>query len=422
MSKGISNSTLNILKNKTFKTSLNIFLQISVWFLLIMLYEEDFDLDFWELILTFFLFLFYYINCLNSIEFKMLNNILSGDDSVEKIKKIFESPINIEFESVFFHPNENHNQNLDPDQNEGIKEFIKNKYYSINPNLKLKKKSIKKLKYFHLRDTSGSLDIDNLSDNFNLIKINLYLKIEFFDDISELDYLTQKEQIIERGENLDKNFKFKEWISLKDFNEFIFINLDENLPLFFNKWFYLLFTLIPFIEIYKFYLNGKYNTHDFCIKKMISTRNYLDTHLLNSFFKYKDPKVIIKGKEFKFLTEDLIKKNENNYEKITDIELNFAMQKIKKLKENLKNYNSVEICEYNFHDKNEDKDNYLELNENEDINLDIEKNMCYRNIDNCIENEIHFNQKILEKENNKKNEHISTRDNSIHSNNILNIK
>ncbi len=335
--------------------------------------------EFLRVIISFIAIYIIYISfALFSNEFRLVGQLNSTQPIYEKLKNYFEKPIKISFNTYSF--------NYISDGKK-FNFFQKGKMKKVISHFEKEK-----LIFLSSRDISGVFDLDSqrLTKSENRIWINLKLKLEyeFADELSRKDFNTQKDFLISRNSKKDFFMDFVEENYLSDFEPEVLVHLGNKNDFMLNKYFFLLFTLIiPVIEIYKIFLNSKVKFYNLTIRKIISTRYNLKEKQFDDIFHTKNPKLIIKEKEFNY--ENIAFENQRMYELPTLEEIKNA----RSLNENL----IRQIHEYNIHfGFSPLKINEVKLEINHDINI------------NKKENEINLEIKQIESKEESKNQNIDS--------------
>ena len=79
----------------------------------------------------------------------------------------------------------------------------------------------------------------------------------FADAISYSDYKAEKEEFQRKNKERDQLFSFKENITIPGFETDIMVRINGNSKLCSGIGFYILWTIIPFVEFYKLYFKRK---------------------------------------------------------------------------------------------------------------------------------------------------------------------
>ena len=173
----------------------------------------------------------------------------------------------------------------------------------------------KRFNYYSCRDVSGTYYIDieqsNLK-NISYIKLSLAKSLFFADAISYSDYKAEKEEFQRKNKERDQLFSFKENITIPGFETDIMVRINGNSKLCSGIGFYILWTIIPFVEFYKLYFKNTYMCHSYHITKVISSRyNLLDEDYSTAVENYNP--IIRIGKQVQvFNTNDICYINESN--------------------------------------------------------------------------------------------------------------
>jgi len=287
--------------------------------------------EFLKFILTFIAVYVTFVGfALFSNDFKLVRQINQTQHIYEKLKNYLEKQIKISFNTYSFKY---------ISDAKTFKNFKKGKMKKVISHFEKEK-----LNFLSCRDISGLLDLDSqrLTKSESRIWVNLKIKLEYdiADELSLKDINTQKDLLISRNMKKDLIMDFVEEKHLSHFETNVLVHIGDKPNFILNKYFYLLFTFIfPVIEIYKIYLNSKVKYYELTIRKLISTRYNLKEPQFEEEFNLKNPKLIIKGKEYNYENFTFI--NQRAYELPTIEEI----QNSRIINENL----ARKIEDYNIH-------------------------------------------------------------------------
>ena len=149
--------------------------------------------------------------------------------------------------------------------------------------------------YAFCRDISGLLilntDISDIKGKY-YIKLKIINKIYLADDKSIAHYGSLKDLILLNNRNRDKKFRFFNHVDIEGFPNSFLIKLNDEEPWFIgNGFWFVIFTLFTFAELYKIYLNLLILRQTFYIKKVISISYDVNTDPRFNIF---NPKFCIK--------------------------------------------------------------------------------------------------------------------------------
>jgi hypothetical protein len=212
-----------------------------------------------------FIFTIYSISCFNSELYRYLKNKNDSYSIEDFIKKMYLSAPKLTLYSESYHYK---------DKNRKKKEKIITEAKNYNFN------------YWCFKDISENFIIDYDDKKKYFIKLELNLVIEFFDDISKFDYYQRRKNIIKAKKNIDINYSLKENWDIEGFEKYCLLNLGKNQLKFFNlPGFYFFCVFFPLIEFYKIYMESYCIEKKYEIRKLISTRNYLDFNENHKIYK-----------------------------------------------------------------------------------------------------------------------------------------
>lgn len=187
----------------------------------------------------------------------------------EYVGNIFNSPPKIEWKIECYHYETVYTSKTNS-KGKNIKEKSEKKVVTMT--------SQKTFEFYSWRDVSGPFVIqcENYESRKSLIRLELPTVIEFADSTTKVDYERQKNDFYRKYEHYDNNIDMTETKSVPQCNNFNLIIIDErNLPIL-SGLLYIVLTIIPFVEIYKYYIDKYCMDQKFIIKKILSTRYSLN--------------------------------------------------------------------------------------------------------------------------------------------------
>ena len=140
--------------------------------------------------------------------------------------------------------------------------------------------------YYSARDVSGLfyLDCDRaMVEKKFYIQLDIYEEINFADAISYMDYEYEKDLFWRRNRFRDVHFHFEESRYVPGLIKENLIKLTAKEPCCINFFFYFLFTILTFVELYKIYFNYLCVHQTYRIRKLVSTRYDLNKPVYQSF-------------------------------------------------------------------------------------------------------------------------------------------
>ena len=142
------------------------------------------------------------------------------------------------------------------------------------------------LPYYSERDVSGLFLLNGEKayiERKHYIKLELNEEINFADAISYMDYQYQKEYFWRKNRFRDTHFYFNENRTIPGMIRHNLIKISEQEPCTVNYFFYFIFTIIPFVEFYKIYVNSFCIFQRFKVRKLVSTRYDLNQPVYANF-------------------------------------------------------------------------------------------------------------------------------------------
>jgi hypothetical protein len=156
--------------------------------------------------------------------------------------------------------------------------------------------------YYSWRDISGVflLQTSGIVSNQRkaYIKLHLDLDISYPEDGTSADYNLQMNAFLGRNKGRDQHVSVKEVRELPGLKQFHMVRVSEKTTPFVNKYVYMFFTfVIPLVELYKLYINQFCEEQSFTVRKVISTRNDLNSQTYVQRYEAQVPKISIYGEE-----------------------------------------------------------------------------------------------------------------------------
>ena len=141
------------------------------------------------------------------------------------------------------------------------------------PSLELKSNINYKFKFkiISSRDISGNFVYNTKNNNKKYILLKLRQDIIFGDEFTSFDYIMQKEKFIKELKEENQNCKIKEVIKIKGVGKYNMFKIKDSNSFIVNELFYILFTILTLVELYKIYINYICIHAEFTIRKVISS-------------------------------------------------------------------------------------------------------------------------------------------------------
>ena len=186
--------------------------------------------------------------------------------------------------------------------------------------------------YYSSRDVSGLLELDILKDDLkdkSYVALEIEQEINFADEISYFDFVNSKNIFNRRLKKGYYVYSLKDARSIpSQCNYYNLIRIGDKDPCFVNCFFFILFTIIPVVEIYKCYIYSTIYEKTFVIRKLISTRYDLNQEQYKVF----NPYIKLLGQECNFESNDYnYINNKRQIKPPTEDELKLASQFNKKV-------------------------------------------------------------------------------------------
>lgn len=152
--------------------------------------------------------------------------------------------------------------------------------------------------YLSSRDCSGlfRLDCEAIRDNPGkyFIKLHLKLDIKKSEDGTAQEYINQRDRFFNTNRWRDQHMDMHESTSLHGMGEYTLVSIgDGNPPCFSLPWF-ILFTLIGFVQFYKWYVDSYCIKQEYTIVKEISYYRNLNSYDFYDKFNALNPQIVIK--------------------------------------------------------------------------------------------------------------------------------
>ena len=154
--------------------------------------------------------------------------------------------------------------------------------------------------YYSCRDVSGLFQLKNSREEAmgkTYIKLELLEEINFADNISYMDYENFRTDFYNRNRMRDTHMDYRETRKIPGLNTYNFILIRNEEPCGVNICMFILFTIIPFAELYKCYVNSYCIEQKFSIRKLISTRYDLNQ---NQQYDVMTPSINVPSQQYVF--------------------------------------------------------------------------------------------------------------------------
>ena len=251
------------------------FIQIVLWISLLL---TPFLIDPTLYIIISIIYLIYIITEFCSPSFSYIIHLNKNDTMYEKMGKLFQTPPTITFTAECYHYETQHY--TEKDSNGRVTHKTRRRkiitfFDTMN------------LPYYSTKDVSGLFLLDvnqTVNKNKMFIKLHLQKEINFADEISYFDYLMHKDSFWRRNRFRDVHMDFHEKRNINGFNENNLVQICDTKPKCFHCGYYVLWTIIPFVQFYKRYIDSFCIYQSFKIRKLISTRyNLMNEQYVNQY-------------------------------------------------------------------------------------------------------------------------------------------
>ena len=129
--------------------------------------------------------------------------------------------------------------------------------------------------YYSARDVSGLFQLNKSREAAMgkvYVKLELTPEINFADELTYMDYENFRSDFYNRNRSRDQYMDYRETRSVPGLNTFNLINIRKTEPCGISICMFVFFTILPFAEFYKCYVNSYCLEQQFKIRKLISTR------------------------------------------------------------------------------------------------------------------------------------------------------
>ena len=205
------------------------------------------------------------------------------------------------------------------------------------------------------------------------VKLELFKNISFADDNTKTDYQNFKTNFYNRNKNRDKQISMSESTELPGFKDFHFINIRDTEPCGINLGLYIIFTIIPLVELYKSYVNSYCIDQQFTIKKVVSSKGNLNNNIQ---YKSMAPSIDIPTEKCTFDENEYVYEyNQQEMDKINGVNNNNVQENNGILYNNQNDYNLNKNQILPNNNQQPPLQNTLDSNMN--MNMNMNNNMNY---------------------------------------------
>jgi hypothetical protein len=147
------------------------------------------------------------------------------------------------------------------------------------------------------KDISGHFHLDAEKVKNSAIKKYILLSAEidfqFSDDVTKLDYQTEKDNFYNAMKNRDTYLDFSEERTIEGHSPFSLIKLAENDAPFTNYCILMFFVFLGIAEVYKLYIDIFCVDQEYTFKKIISTRYNINNQTNENFQQYEEQRPML---------------------------------------------------------------------------------------------------------------------------------
>ena len=239
--------------------------------------------------------------------FSYLRHKKSDEQLFNKMKKLFNTPPEIQFICECYHYETRTYTTYDSKGNRSTRTETVRVVTSVNTMF---------FRYYSSRDVSGlfklNYDKSKVSDKF-YVKLELLSSIDFADSVTYNDWIEQKEKFCDENRHKDIYMDFMQKEIIEGLTTYNLINITENNPCGMSILWYIFFLFIGFAQIYKIYINSKCIYKSFKLRKIISTRYDLSTEECDIKYKKFDPVIDFEDETIQ-ISKDKIANISNDFE------------------------------------------------------------------------------------------------------------
>jgi hypothetical protein len=243
-------------------------LQILLWAFIILLIVTPISSQFYgTIILIIIIYIVYGVCALLSRSFKYLCNLEPQSQLADYIKSLYQSPAKLSYYVELYH----------------YKHTAKNRKRETSFT------TTEPFYYYSWRDISGTFNLANERGAcLYYVKLHLGCEVEFADALSKVDFDNMREVTINKYRHMDRYISVSPKVDVDGLAEFKLIKIRPGSPPLIGWLWYVLFTALTLVELYKLYVGMFCVTQDFEIKKLISTRSNLIHET-----KFDEPKIVL---------------------------------------------------------------------------------------------------------------------------------
>ena len=230
--------------------------------------------------------------------------------------------------------------------------------------------------YYSSRDVSGlfKLNYDESSvTNKYYVKLELLTEFSFADAITYSDFQKDKDEFYNDNLHYDTYMDFSIINTIDGLTSYNLINITDSNPCGMSAFWFIIFSLMGIVQLYKSYINSKCIYKSFTIRKIISSRYSLTTEECNIKYKRVDPSISfedeninLQASEFGYISKDF------QLVLPTPEEIELAQKyndKVFNICDNKNDGLNVEFTNV------KDKENNLDNNSNSDNNFNSDNNL-----------------------------------------------
>ena len=157
--------------------------------------------------------------------------------------------------------------------------------------------------YYSARDVSGLFYLNCEEAHVKqkpYIQLELLTEVNFADPISYMDYMAYKDDFWRRNRFRDAYFDYCETRTVPGLTQYNLIKIGDHEPCIVNFFWFIIFTIISFAEIYKIIFKSFCIYQDFRIRKLVSTRYNLNLDMNAVKYEPLIPRVDLVAQQFTY--------------------------------------------------------------------------------------------------------------------------
>jgi hypothetical protein len=297
-------ANLQILCAEAYRRCMNWTLQILLYIAIIVapiFVVNDPNKNLWVIGFPILIYIIYIVNSLCSPSFAYLRNKNKANGIHDYMKTLYAAPPSKTFHIECYHFDTQIIEERDTNGNTRARaDRVKVVTY----------KGSQEFRYYSWRDISGTFLLETgklvKSKEKVYLKLKLGMEIVYADDGTQTDYHIQRDSFYASHRWRDQYMNNWETSTVPNFQEHTLVRVSDNEAPFVNIGLFVLFTLLPFIEFYKIYVNMYCEDQIYNLRKLVSSRNNLNQSTHFEKYEQMQPKLCIYGQEIMYGHETVL--------------------------------------------------------------------------------------------------------------------